>query len=114
MIIIFRAFCNPGFENLDLLWSQGFIRLRWRHELIEIRRLETLDDLALCNISWRKNSGIQRILSIVETQITFRFARPVTLKAGIREDGAHVTIKIDRSREQRTRNENQNKEFFHN
>ena len=114
MIIIFRAFCDPGFENLDLLWTQGFVGLRRRHELIEIGRLETLDDLALCSISWRENSGIQRILSIIETQVAFRFTRPVTFEAGVRKDGAHVTIKIDRSREQRTRNENQNEEFFHN
>ncbi len=31
VIVIFRAFRNPGFENLNLLGSQRFVGLGWRH-----------------------------------------------------------------------------------
>ena len=97
MVVVFRTLCDPGFESLNLLWGESLVGLGRRHQLLGVMRLEALHDFAPGDISRRKHAGIQRILTVIEAQIALRFTRSVTFKAGVRENGAHVTIEIDGS-----------------
>ena len=36
MRLVFRAFCDPSFEDLLLLWSERFMSLIGRHEILFI------------------------------------------------------------------------------
>ena len=51
MRLVFRAFCDPSFEDLLLLWSERFMSLIGRHEILFIGSEKTFDDLAFLRLT---------------------------------------------------------------
>ena len=83
---IFRAACDPTFEEILLSLIESPIGLRGGHEGLWVGRFDTIDDL------------VDGIGGLIESQIGLAFVGvlAVAVEAVLREDRSDIPIEIDR------------------
>ena len=91
---------DPSFQDRLLLGRQSSIRLRRRHQLAGILRVDPPDQLARLGIVRDDRVGIDRGVSDVESQLGLAFIRilPVAIEAVLREDRPDIAIEVQGGR----------------
>ena len=70
------------------------MRVRWRHEVIGLRRLNALDDAALIGIAGNNRLVVERCFAHIKPEVSLPVILiwPVTGVAVFRQNGANVSI----------------------
>ena len=91
---------DPAFQDRLLLGRQPPIRLRRRHQLAGILRVDPLDQLARLGIVRDDRAGLDRRVSDVESQLGLSLVGvlPVAIEAVLREDRPDVAIEVQGGR----------------
>ncbi len=94
MRLVFRAFGDPTFQHLFLVGRQGFVRLRRRHHLVRIRRVDALDQFAFVWLAGNDGFLFHRDLAHVQPELGLALVlvRAVAGKAVVGQDRPDVVV----------------------
>ena len=104
MLLVFRTVLDPGPELFSALIIEAFSEIRWRHHLIGILRKDSMDYLALLEVSRDNRTGARFhlahcSLAQVEAQSAFSSfgIRAMTGVAMLSQKGLDVPAEVGRS-----------------